>query len=89
MILLPTKKVGFWAVTSTPALQTVASWFVYKNFRIFEICKHSHCTHLCTQVPTASVFQPVDGVGQEANTAQETCTLLFVDLLMVPYADGD
>ncbi len=38
---------------------------------------------------TASVFESVDGVGQEADTAQKTCTLLFVDLLMVPYTDGD
>lgn len=38
---------------------------------------------------TASVFESVDGVGQEADTAQETCALLFVDLLVVPYTDGD
>ena len=41
------------------------------------------------QVLTASVFESVDCVGQEADTAEETCTLLFVDLLVIPYADGD
>lgn len=41
------------------------------------------------QVPTASVFESVDGIGQEADTAQETCALLFVDLLVVPYTDCD
>lgn len=41
------------------------------------------------QLLTASVFESVDGVGQEADTAQETCALLFVNLLVVPDADGD
>lgn len=47
------------------------------------------CTHKHKQLLTASVFESVDGVGQEADTAQETCALLFVDLLVVPYTDGD
>lgn len=38
---------------------------------------------------TACVFKSVDCVGQEADTAEETCALLFVNLLMVPHTDGD
>lgn len=45
--------------------------------------------HTHKQVLTASVFESVDGVGQETDTAEETCALLFVDLLVVPYTDGD
>lgn len=46
-------------------------------------------TNTNKQVLTASVFESVDGIGQEADTAQETRALLFVDLLVVPYTDGD
>lgn len=38
---------------------------------------------------TASVFKAVDGVGQEADTPQESSSLLFVDLLVIPHADCD
>lgn len=38
---------------------------------------------------TAGVYESVDGVGQEADAAQKTSTLLFVNLLVVPNADGD
>ena len=38
---------------------------------------------------TASVFEAVDGVGQEAHTAQEPGPLLLMDLLVVPHTDGD
>lgn len=38
---------------------------------------------------TAGVFESVDGVGQEAHTAQKTRALLLVDLLVVPHTDGD
>ena len=47
------------------------------------------CIHRHKQVLTASVFESVDGIGQEADTAQEACALLFVDLLVVPYTNGD
>lgn len=40
------------------------------------------------QLLTARVFESVNGIGQEAYTAQETRALLFVDLLVVPYTDG-
>lgn len=54
--------------------------------------QRSHfCTHTHTQkkVLTACVFESVDGVGQETDTAQKTRSLLFVDLLVVPDTDGD
>lgn len=38
---------------------------------------------------TASVFKAVDGVGQEADTPQESSSLLLVDLLVIPHADCD
>lgn len=38
---------------------------------------------------TASVFKAVDGIGQEADTPQESSSLLFVDLLVIPHADCD
>ena len=40
-------------------------------------------------VLTASVFQSVDGVGEQAYAAQEPRSLLLVDLLVVPNTDGD
>lgn len=48
-------------------------------------------TYLHTLIPTltAGVYESVDGVGQEADTAQKTSALLFVNLLVVPYTDGD
>lgn len=38
---------------------------------------------------TACVFKAVDGVGQKADTAQETSSLLLVNLLVIPHTDGD
>lgn len=38
---------------------------------------------------TAGVYESVDGVGQEADAAQKTSTLFFVNLLVVPNTDGD
>ncbi len=38
---------------------------------------------------TARVFQPLDGVGQDFDTAKETGSLLLVYLLVVPHTDGD
>lgn len=40
-------------------------------------------------VLTASVLQSADGVGQQPRTAQEASSLLLVNLLVVPHADGD
>lgn len=39
-------------------------------------------------VLTASVLQSADGVGQQPRTAQEASSLLLVNLLVVPHADG-
>lgn len=47
-----------------------------------------NCINKYKELLTACVFESVDGIGQEADTAQETCALLFVDLLVVPYTDG-
>lgn len=38
---------------------------------------------------TARVFKAVDGVGQEADAAQEAGPLLLVNLLVIPHADCD
>lgn len=38
---------------------------------------------------TAGVFKAVDGVGQKSDTAQETSSLLLVDLLVVPHTNSD
>lgn len=46
-------------------------------------------TQILKHLLTASVFESVNSIGQEADTAQEPCALLFVDLLVVPYTDGD
>lgn len=46
-------------------------------------------THIRMPTLTAGVYESVDGVGQEADTAQKSSTLLFVNLLVVPYTDGD
>lgn len=45
--------------------------------------------HTLIRTLTAGVYESVDGVGQEADTAQKTSALLFVNLLVVPYTDGD
>lgn len=39
-------------------------------------------------VLTSSIFQSADGVGEQPHTAQEAGSLLLVDLLVVPHADG-
>lgn len=49
-----------------------------------DTCRQKH-----KQVLTACVFKSVDSVGQEADAAKKTCALLFVDLLVVPYADSN
>lgn len=38
---------------------------------------------------TACVFKAVDSIGQKADTAQEASSLLLMDLLVIPHADGD
>lgn len=45
--------------------------------------------HTLIRTLTAGVYESVDGVGQEADTAQKTGALLFVNLLVVPHTDGD
>lgn len=38
---------------------------------------------------TSCVFQPADGIRKQSYAAQKTCPLSFMDLLVVPYTDGD
>lgn len=38
---------------------------------------------------TACVFKAVDSIGQKADTAQKASSLLLMDLLVIPHADGD
>lgn len=38
---------------------------------------------------TSCVFQPADGIGKKSYAAQEARPLSFMDLFVVPYADGD
>lgn len=53
------------------------------------------CLAVCVHVglhratPTPRVFQSTDRIGKESYASQEACPLSFMDLFVVPYADGD